>query len=188
MTGGLALLKKLWKVVLHFSHTPESFCQFLDFKNCKMFFPFLLTIWNTQTNNRMTNTLCYGKNEIEYSESCQMQNKQTDITISLSLSIMVISAWVSTSVEKSSDRTDFQTDNISLNVILEEETYSAEKSKPLIPQHYPPSETVPSSLSNCFFHNSFSHGSLWLQFVILSEFSEHIPELRVIGSSVKSES
>lgn len=181
MTGGLALSK-------NFSHTPESFCQFLDFKNCKMFFPFPLTIWNTQTNNRMTNTLCYGKNEIEYSESCQMQNKQTDITISLSLSIMVISAWVSTSVEKSSDRTDFQTDNISLNVILEEETYAAEKSKPLIPQHYPPSETVPSSLSNCFFHNSFSHGSLWLQFVILSEFSEHIPELRVIGSSVKSES
>lgn len=155
-----------------------------------MFFPLPPAIWNPQTNNRMTNTLCYGKNETEYSESCQMQNKQTDITISPSLSIMVISVWVSTSVQKSSDRTDFQTDNISLNAILEEATYSAEKAKPLIPQHYSLLLTVPSpSLqSNCFFHNNLSHGSLQLQFVILREFSKYIPELPVIGSSVKSDS
>lgn len=30
---------------------------------------------------------------------------------------------------------------------------------------------------NCFSHNNLSHGTLWLQFVILREFSEYIPAL-----------
>lgn len=127
--------KKVWLKISRFGHTPESFWQFLDFKNHEDFFQIPPAIWNPQTNNRMTNTLCYGKNETEYSESCQMQNKQTDRTISSSLSIMVIWVWVSTSVQKSSDRTDFQIDNIYLNGMLEEASCSAGKLKPLIPHH-----------------------------------------------------
>lgn len=182
--------KKVWKIMPRFSYPPEYFCQFLDFKNHKVFFLLPPAIWNPQANSRMTNPLRYGKNETEYSESCQMQNKQTDIRISPSLSIVVISVWVSTSVQKSSDSTDFQTDNISSDVVLEAATYCAEKSKPPIPQRYPLLVTVPPPplQSNCFFHNNLSHGSLRLQFVILREFSAYIPELPVIGSSVKSDS
>lgn len=103
---------------------------------------------------------------------------------------MAISVWVSTSVQKSSDRTDFQTDNISLDVILEEGNLlcwkdEATDTTTLLSLG---NSTISFSGSNCFFPNNSSLRSLQLQFLILREFSEYIPELPVTGSSVKSDS